>query len=515
MGTFNDKEGGIIVSKREKNKKAKNNDSVFSFRGKRFRNGSFSATMLVIAIAIVVVLNLIISKLPSKYTEIDVSGNNMYSIGDETKKLLKNLDEDVTLYYMLSETQKDQYPELTKLLQQYADASDHIKLETKDPELYPSFGDKYDATDSTAVIIESDKRFKLLDGNDMYTISNYEDAYYYGDDPDYQFTGENLLANAVNYVSTDNLPKMYTLQGEGELTMDSSIETLITDSNITVDELNLMTQDAVPDDCDCLLIYSPENDFNKDTTKAILTYLKKGGNAIIISDYQEGKDMPNFASILKEYGVEIEKGLVYEGDANYAYQNTPTYLIPELISLDFTTDLVSAKARMLMVSSQGIKELDDKKDTLDVMSMLTTSQSSFLKEDPASAESYSQEEGDKSGPFDVAVAITDSNISEAEAEESGETQEVKTKLAVFGTSAILDASIYSNVTPSNAALFTTTLGWMCECEDSISIASKSMSTENLTITDGEIRNWAVLYLAVIPVLVLATGVIVTVKRNRR
>lgn len=170
---------------------------------------------------------------------------------------------------------------------------------------------------------------------------------------------------------------------------------------------------------------------------------------------------------------------------------------------------------MLMVSSQGIKELDDKKDTLDVMSMLTTSQSSFLKEDPASAESYSQEEGDKSGPFDVAVAITDSNISEAEAEESGETQEVKTKLAVFGTSAILDASIYSNVTPSNAALFTTTLGWMCECEDSISIASKSMSTENLTITDGEIRNWAVLYLAVIPVLVLATGVIVTVKRNRR
>ena len=51
-------------------------------------------------IAIVVVLNLVIQELPSSFREIDLSSEKLYTIGDQTKELLDDLDKDVDLYYI-------------------------------------------------------------------------------------------------------------------------------------------------------------------------------------------------------------------------------------------------------------------------------------------------------------------------------------------------------------------------------------------------------------------------------
>ena len=206
-----------------KNKKGKNIDSVVSFSGRRFKSGSYNAAMLVFVVAIVIVLNLVVSKLPEKYTSIDVSGVDMYSISDQTKKILDRLDTDVELYYLVNTTMEETYGELSKLITNYESASDHIKVYRRDPELYPTFGDQYEATSTTALIVKSDKRYRLLDFNDIFTISNYEDVYYYGEAAQYDFNGDNLLANAINYVTTDSLPKVYELEGNGELALDSTV----------------------------------------------------------------------------------------------------------------------------------------------------------------------------------------------------------------------------------------------------------------------------------------------------
>ena len=498
-----------------KNKKGKNIDSVVSFRGRRFKSGSYNAAMLVFVVAIVIVLNLVVSKLPEKCTSIDVSGVDMYSISDQTKKILDRLDTDVELYYLVNTTMEETYGELSKLITNYESASDHIKVYRRDPELYPTFGDQYEATSTTALIVKSDKRYRLLDFNDIFTISNYEDVYYYGEAAQYDFNGDNLLANAINYVTTDSLPKVYELEGNGELALDSTVESGITDSNITVESLNLLKNSEVPEDCDCLMILSPEKDLSETEAKAIISYLKKGGNAIICSDYLGDTKMPNFMSVMEAYGVTVEDGMVFEGDTNYTYNNTPTYIFPNLVSLEFTTDLVSSKSTVFMPSSQSIQTLEDKADTIEVMSLLTSSDASYLKDASSQSENYEKKDGDKEGPFDVAVAITDSNISEEEAEESGEEQEVKTKLAVFGSSAIMDSSIYSQVTPYNVALFVNTLGWMCDSQDSISIDAKKMNSDALLVTDSDANKWLIVYAVCIPVLVLVTGAVVSIRRSKK
>ena len=65
---------------------------------KHIKNGSYAMIMSVIFIAAVIVINLIVNEIPSKYSEIDISSQKLYSIGDQTKEMLKDLDKDVTIY---------------------------------------------------------------------------------------------------------------------------------------------------------------------------------------------------------------------------------------------------------------------------------------------------------------------------------------------------------------------------------------------------------------------------------
>lgn len=280
-----------------------------------------------------------------------------------------------------------------------------------------------------------------------------------------------------------------------------------------------MTSGEVPEDADCLIINAPTNDFSKDTADAIIKYLQNGGNGIILSNYQEGdKKMPNFNSVLEAYGVAIEKGILYEGDSNYTSGNSPTYIVPDIKSLDVSKDLVEANAKVFMPAAQSIVELEDKSDTINVAALLTTSNQAYLKEEPENATTYEKEDKDKDGTFNLGVVITDSEESEEASEESASTEEteenIKTKLVVYGTSNLVDESIYSQVTPYNVSLFIKTIGWMCDSEDSITIASKSISEEALTITDSQVNTWMMVYLILIPVFVIGAGITVVVRRRR-
>ena len=96
--------------------------------------------MTVIVLAVIVVINLIVAQIPTSKTQIDLSTQKMYSITDETKTALKDLDQDVTLYYIVQKGSEDDTIE--KLLEHYDELSDHIKVETKRPgsvsEIYES-----------------------------------------------------------------------------------------------------------------------------------------------------------------------------------------------------------------------------------------------------------------------------------------------------------------------------------------------------------------------------------------
>ena len=88
-----------------KKEKRKFKDSI---NKKYLKNGSYSSVMIVVFVAIIIVINMIVGNLPSKYTQLDISSEKLYTIGDETKAMLKDLDKDVTIYQIAQSGSEDE-----------------------------------------------------------------------------------------------------------------------------------------------------------------------------------------------------------------------------------------------------------------------------------------------------------------------------------------------------------------------------------------------------------------------
>lgn len=58
------------------------------------------ALMTAVVLAIVVVINLVVGQIPVKYTQFDLTDNQLYTITDQTKAFVKGLDSDVDVIWL-------------------------------------------------------------------------------------------------------------------------------------------------------------------------------------------------------------------------------------------------------------------------------------------------------------------------------------------------------------------------------------------------------------------------------
>ena len=109
----------------------------YSVSVKSFKAGAYSTGMIVAAVAIVIVLNMVVEQLPGTWTSLDLTSSKLYSLTDQTKEYLKNMDEDVTIYVLVSEENEDTV--LGQTLDLYEDLSEHITVQYVDPIQNPRF----------------------------------------------------------------------------------------------------------------------------------------------------------------------------------------------------------------------------------------------------------------------------------------------------------------------------------------------------------------------------------------
>ena len=467
---------------------------------KHIKNGSYTMVMSVIFIAVVIVINMIVSTIPSKYSEIDISSQKLYSIGDETKKMLKDLEKDVTIYQIAQSGSEDE--NISNLLKKYEDESKHIKVEQKDPVVNPKFVSQYTSDDLSAnsLIVVCGDRNKVIDYNNIYETSIDYQTY---SSQTTGFDGEGQITSAIGYVTSENLPVLYTVEGHGEKDMDSSIKEDIEKANMDIKSLNLLTEGSVPDDADCLFIDSPSTDFSSDEKDAIIEYLENGGKAMIFSDYTT-EDMPNFDAILENYGVQRTEGVVFEGDNQHYAMQMPYYLVPTINSTDASSETASAGYYVLAPYAQGIKQLDDVRDTVKIESILTTSDQAYSKTD-LNSNTIEKEDGDVEGPFDLGVSITESLDDDKE-----------TQIVYYSTSNLMDSQTNQMVSGGNEKLIMESLKWMTDTEESasVSIPSKGLEVSYLTITDYDAAFWKICTIALIPGIFLVIGFVVWIKRRK-
>ena len=228
-----------------------------------------------------------------------MSSQKLYTISDDTLEFLDELNQDVTIYHMVQSGQEDDI--LQKMLTRYEEASKHIKVDAKDPVLYPNFASQYTDTplaDNSLIIVNGNKS-KVVDYNSLYEV-DYD--YYTGSSSTTGFDGEGQIDSAIAYVTSDNIPVIYALEGHSEMKVNSDLKNSMEKANYQIESLNLLTTDGVPEDAGCLLIASPQNDLSEDEARKIISYLENGGKTMIFTDYIN-LEMPNLKSVLEIYGA--------------------------------------------------------------------------------------------------------------------------------------------------------------------------------------------------------------------
>lgn len=470
----------------------------YSISVKKLSFGAYSTGMIVIAMVVTVVFNLAVSQLPDRIKAVDITTSKMYTLTEDTKNFLNTIDEDVKIYVMSSESDKD--TTLAQTLDRYEDYCKYITVEYINPAVNPNFSSKYTNSSITygSLIVVSDKRSTLIDSSSIYE-SSYDYETYTSNTTGYD--GEGQVTSALDYVLSDEVTKVYLTSGHGEMTMESNITDAMNKANIETNTLTLMQEESVPEDGSCLIIAAPSTDFSTDDAKKVKEYLDNGGNVIVIYGYTD-EDMTNFDQLLSYMGMSVTKGLVVETDKMYYYQNQ-YLLLPDMEQDTFTEGLVNDYL-VYAPFSQGIQISDPEAEGMTYEAFLNTSDSAFAKVGYSDAQTLEKEEGDEDGPFSIGVS--------AEKVVGDKTA----TMVLYSCQQMFTNSVNEAVSGANQKLYMNTVNhFIEERESSISIPVKSYDVSSLMITSSNTIMLGIMTTVVLPLLSIVAGIVIWLRRRKR
>lgn len=455
------------------------------------KGGSYSLAVTAVVLAILIAVNILAGVLPTSMTKYDISSTKLYSITSSTKVVVNSLEKDVTIYWIVQSDKEDEVIE--NLLGKYESLSDHIEVIKKNPDVYPTFTAEYTDEDvpNNSLIVSCGNKSRYISYNDIYLTDVDYTTYSYV----YSFDGEGAITSAIDYVISDELPKIYALEGHGEADLPDEFQTQIEKENMELSSFSLLNTDEIPEDADCLLIYAPSSDISTEEVTLLTDYLDNGGKLMVIAGSTTDGSLTNLYDVLENYGVSATDGLVIEGDRSYYAFQQPYILLPNLESDTITDPLIESNYYVIFPLAQGLTVNSDSATAL-----LTTSEEAFNKASGYQLETYEKEEGDTDGPFTLAVSVDTGNDGQ---------------LIWFSSSYFMDEMYNAYSSGANLDLTMNALSSLIGQRDAVSIRSKSLSYNYLTISDSSASILKAWMIGIIPVAFVIYGIIVVIERRKK
>ena len=460
--------------------------------GNALRGGGYALAVTAVVLAILVAVNVFAAALPASLTHQDISAAQLYSVTSNTKVVVNNLAEDVTIYWIVQSGEEDDV--IHNLLEKYDSHPAPITVEKRNPDVYPTFAQQYTDQEvaNNSLVVECGDKSRYIPLTDIYLgeINPYTGGYNATD-----FDGEGAITSAIDYVTSNEYPQVYLLEGHGEGELPSAFASQIEKENMQVQSLSLLQVDAIPEDAACLLIYAPQSDLAAEEKEMLTDYVAGGGRLLVCAGAVEGGMLENLYSLLADHGVAAQDGLVIDPDrAHYAL--SPYQLMPEMNSSPLTDPLLEENYYAIFPLSIG---LTVETDSDAVTELLTTSAQSYSKAAGYALETYDWEEGDAEGPFAVAVSI----------EEEGGGQ-----IVWFASDQFLADEYNALSSGANLDLAVNALSSLVGESDAMAIRSRSLQYNYLTIDSATASLLQVLMIGVFPLLFLGIGIYVVLRRRR-
>lgn len=487
-------------------KKPSKNLFAAMFSSKKFKHGGTLVILIVIVVAVAVLLNVGVSLLESRYDlSVDMSKNQMFTLGAQTKKTVGAVDQPIKIYSLMRTGNEVVYIE--QLLENYRKlAPDYISVENVDPVANATFSKQFSdydlAVNSLIVTNEDASKVRVVDYYDMFEVAYDQSS---GSSYVKSFKGEQKVTNAINFVLADSVANAYFLTGHGEIALSSysQVSEYLEGENLNVEEIAGTQLDKLQQG-DLLVITSPSVDLTEDERLKLKDFLDNDGYLLYMTDPNPAVgELPNFESLVGIYGVTFNHDIVVEQDENH-YYSYPTYLVPNIGTHSSVAGIAQNSMAVVMPNAQSFTLPDIPRATISVEPILTTTADAYGKTDLNAASMDYDASMDLQGPLNVGLVIRE---VDADANDAG------TKIVLLGNSSfVTNASAYTM--SGNVDLMMGSVKWMLGQSDTVSIIGKSLLGNSLRFTTAnQMTFFTILVIVIIPVLVLAAGLVVWLRRR--
>lgn len=474
------------------------------FKKRSFKYGSMSTAFVIIFIAAVVLVNVILSAVVSKYPlQIDLTNDRDIQLTSDSINYVKGLKQDITIYVMASEDSAKQdstFKHAYRVIQQYPRYNSHISVQYVDPDKNPTFQTKFggETLSNFDIVVQSGKKYKHMAGQDMFDTSTDSST---GSQTVTGNKTEQQVDTGIQYVTTAVTPQIVVSTGNGETGYDG-IETLLKNNNYTITEQDL-NKNAIPSSASAIAIVDPQADFSKDELTKIDAFLTNNdsfGKSIMVFFDPSEAAMANLQDYVKEWGVQVGSGVVYDTSGYSTF-------VPAGANFDSTVFAnMNQKLGVPIVQTRPLTLLFSTKDIRTTQSLIQTPETSALwnPKDIKTA-TFSASASDTKGPFTAMALATKYRYD-------GTTKLVSNML-VSGSSKTFDSSILTYASYNNSQVMLDSVNYISGLKSTFNVVSKDMQAATLSVTTPVKSIFTILFLGAIPLAALVIGVVVWLRRR--
>lgn len=445
---------------------------------------AYVTVYIVVILAVLVVANFLANRYNKSY---DATANKRFTLSDQTKKVVGELKQDVTISYF---DRANGMQNAKDLLDRYQNLSSKVKVQYVDLLKDPTLARADNVTHEGEAVI---------------TIGNRRE--------DAKTFDEQGVTGALIRALKGGERTVCVVTGHGEHRLDDSsqaegfsgFQSIVERDNYKVQDVNLQQKAEVPSNCSVLVVAGPTGDFIQPEVDAIKKYVEDGGRALFMLDpplhlgRKQISDNTALASLLENWGVTPQKDLLLdESAASQLLGGGPEApVILQYDSQPIVNDLANISTAFPLSRSLETKNTD--KTT--ISKLFSTSADSYATNDLSSAEIRINPAKDQHGPFTLAIAGT---YNTGKPNETG-------RFVVIGSSAW--ASNQALGFGGNRNLLLNMVNWLSSDEDLISIRPKEPEDRRIELTRAQFRMIQTTSQFFLPLIVIVGGVMVWLKRR--
>ncbi|MGI8794165.1 MAG: DUF4350 domain-containing protein [Acidimicrobiales bacterium] len=306
---------------------------------------------------------------------------------------------------------------------------------------------------------------------------------------------EQDVTAAIARVLRDEVPVVCLTTGHGEPSRTdtggaglSGLSVALEAGGHVVDDADLLVGSGVPERCDVLLVAGPTAPLSEQAAEAVRDWLAAGGRALVLTDPAASFD---WDPILGAYGISVDRGIVFELDADHRFPNDPTR--PIVLDYRTTNPIGRRLAPTFYPGAQALITTPDAENGLAVTAVAATTSEAYLERQPLTPV-FDQGE-DLQGPITLVAA--------ADRSASVDGAVTRTRLVVTA-----DADFASNDFVSeagNQSLLIRAVDWLTVDDDLVSVAVNLAPVRPLDLTASRLRFLRLLSVGLIPAILLALG----------